>query len=32
MPNRILNHFQLCSFDRTYVADNLNHFVLTLYY
>lgn len=32
IPNRVLNHFQLCSFDRTYVADNLNHFVLTLYY
>ena len=29
---RILNHFQMCRFDRAYVADNLNHFVLTLYY
>lgn len=28
----ILTHFKMCSFDRTYPADNLNHFVLTLYY
>lgn len=28
----ILNHFQLCSFDRGYTADNLNHFVFTIYY
>lgn len=26
------HHFAMCSFDRAYVADNLNHFVLTLYY
>lgn len=29
---KILSHFQMCSFDRAYTADNLNHVVLTLYY
>lgn len=29
---KILNHFPMCRFDHPYVADNLNHFVLTLYY
>ena len=24
--------FQYCSFDRMYTADNLNHFIFTLYY
>lgn len=28
----ILNRFQMCSYDRSYKADNLNHHVLTLYY
>lgn len=28
----ILNTFPMCSFDRSYTANNLNHFVLTLYY
>lgn len=32
IPDAILNHFRMCSFDRGYPADNLNHFVLTLYY
>ena len=32
IPDKILRHFQMCSIDRTYVADNLNHTVLTLYY
>lgn len=32
IPEKILNHFTMCSFDRWYSADNLNHFVLTLYY
>ena len=31
-PDKILNHFKMCSFDRGYPADNLNHFVLSLYY
>ena len=29
---KILAHFTMCSFDRPYVADNLNHWVLNLYY
>jgi hypothetical protein len=28
----ILNHFSMCSFDRGYPADNLNHFVFSIYY
>lgn len=28
----ILDHFQMSRFDRKYQADNLNHFVITLYY
>lgn len=29
---KILEHFEMCSYDRGYTADNLNHDVLTLYY
>lgn len=29
---KLLARFPMCSFDRFYVANNLNHFVLTLYY
>lgn len=32
IPDSILNHFQMCSLGRPYVADNLNHFPFTLYY
>ena len=32
IPNKILNHFQMCRFDRKYVSNNLNHYVITLYY
>ena len=32
IPDKILAHFPMCSFDRMYVSSNLNHFVLTLYY
>lgn len=32
IPEKILAHFPMCSFDRVYTADNLNHYVLTLYY
>lgn len=32
IPDKILNHFQMCSWDRAYTSDNLNHTVLTLYY
>lgn len=31
-PDKILNHFSMCSFDRGYVADNLYHKVYTIYY
>lgn len=27
-----LNDFEYSSFDRSYAADNLNHFVFTIYY
>lgn len=30
--DKILTHFPMCSFDRSYKADNLNHNVYTLYY
>ena len=29
---KILRHFPMCSFDRGYKSDNLNHNSLTLYY
>lgn len=29
---KILKHFPMCSFERSYAADNLNHWVLNLYY
>jgi len=32
IPMDLMNHFQMCSFDRSYTADNLNHFSLTLYF
>ena len=32
IPDKILEHFKMCSFDRGYVSDNLNHNVYTLYY
>lgn len=32
IPEKILNHFQRCSFDRSFPSNNLSHFVLTLYY
>lgn len=32
IPEKILAHFPMCRFDRGYIADNLNHFVLTLYF
>ena len=28
----ILSSFPMCSFDRPYVANNLYHFILTLYF
>ena len=32
IPDWILDHFPMCRFDRSYIADNLNHFTLILYY
>lgn len=29
---KILDEFPMCSFDRSYTSDNLNHKTLTLYY
>ncbi len=31
IPEKV-QKLQMCSFDRTYVADNLNHWVFNLYY
>ena len=31
-PDMILEYFPMCSFDREYTSNNLNHYVLTLYY
>lgn len=28
----MMDHFKYCSFDRHYVADDINHWVLSLYY
>ena len=32
IPDSILSHFEMCSFGRPYVANNLNHYPFTLYY
>lgn len=32
IPDILLNSFRYISFDRQYTADNLNHFVLNLYF
>lgn len=32
IADEIMNHFQMCSFDRFYYSDNLSHSILTLYY
>ena len=32
IPDMILSHFEMCSFGRPYVANNLNHYPFTLYY
>lgn len=32
IPDAILAHFEMCSFGRPYIADNLNHYPFTLYY
>jgi hypothetical protein len=32
LPDLIIEHFPMCSFDRAFVSENLNHNVFTLYY
>lgn len=32
IPNRLMEIFPYCSFDRAYQVDELNHFVLSLFY
>lgn len=32
IPDTIINHFEMCSFGRPYVSDNLYHYPFTLYY
>lgn len=32
IPDMILSHFEMCSFGRPYVAENLNHYPFTLYF
>lgn len=32
IPDKILNHFEMCSFGRPYTADKLNHYPFTLHY
>lgn len=32
LHDSILNTFSMCNFDRAYTADNLNHYVYTIYH
>ena len=32
MIDKVLKHFSMVVFDRTYVADQLNHYVFSIYY
>lgn len=32
IPKKILSRFPMCSLEKPYVVDNLNHFPFTLYY
>ncbi len=32
IPDSLLGHFEMCSFGRPYISNNLNHFPFTLYY
>jgi hypothetical protein len=32
LPDKLLEHFQMCSLGRPYVVDNLHHFPFTIYY
>lgn len=32
IPDKLLAHFEMCSFGRPYTADKLNHYPFTIYY
>lgn len=32
IPDRLLEHFQMCTLDRVYTANNLHHYSFTIYY
>lgn len=32
IPDAMLEHFEMCSLGKPYVADNLNHYPFTIYY
>ena len=32
LPEKMVKHFKMCTLDRFYTANNLNHWALTLYY
>ena len=32
IPDKLLSHFEMCSFGRPYTADKLNHYPFTIYY
>jgi hypothetical protein len=32
IPDKLLANFEMCSFSRPYIADDLNHYPFTLYY
>ena len=32
IPDKLMRHFSMCTWDRSYVANNLNHTVLTIYH
>ena len=32
IPDTLLGRFEMCSFGRPYVADDLNHYPFTIYY
>lgn len=32
IADKIVNHFPMCTLDRVYTSNNLNHFSFTLYY
>lgn len=32
IPDKLLARFEMCTMERPYVADNLNHYPFTIYY